>query len=307
MTLVELEQKRLMALRRYGLLDTPPEAIFDGITVAIANICEVPVALVSLVDENRQWFKSAYGLQVRETPRDTAFCSHAIERPDRLMIVEDAATDERFCNNPLVLGDPNIRFYAGMPIVTRDGLALGTLCVIDRKPRRLSAHQLDALQALSKTVSAILDERRKLQDIVIDRDGIDEVVRESARQFQHLYQDTELLLRGVLQLLPTAAIAVNPSGEIVSSNEAWNQFSTSSGWTQASQGENFIVACAHDSAPFSDGTSDFSVGLQAVLAGYSDKFEFKYISTNGTCTVDVTSNLSPGSGATIQHYYSSSH
>lgn len=307
MTLDELEQKRLMSLRRYGLLDTSPEAIFDGITIAIANICEVPIALVSLVDEDRQWFKSAYGMQVRETRRDIAFCSRAIERPDEFMIVEDAAADERFCNNPLVLKDPNIRFYAGKPIVTHDGFALGTLCVIDRKPRRLATHQFDALQALSGTVSAILDERRKLQDIVTDRDSIDEVVRDSARQYQHLYQDAELLLRGALQQLPTAAIAVNSSGAIVSSNEAWSQFSVSSGWVQASQGENFISACEHDSAPFIDGKGDLCAGLQAVLSGNSEKYEFEYLSTNGTCRVDVTSNLTPGSGATIQHYYSSSH
>ncbi|WP_207796454.1 GAF domain-containing protein [Pseudohalioglobus lutimaris] len=303
----ELEEKRLIALRRYGLLDSPPEAIFDGITVAIANICEVPIALVSLVDTDRQWFKSAFGLRATQTPRDIAFCAHAIQQPDTLMVVEDAASDERFRGNPLVLEDPRIRFYAGKPIVTEDGYPLGTLCVIDQKPRQLLAHQIEALEALSKTVSAILDERHRLQMVAIDRDTTEELVRESEAKYYHLYQDAEVMLRGALYQLPTAAAMVNGKGIIVSSNAAWEQFTTSIGWSQTSLGGNIVQACKHKSSPLADRPIETESGLRIVLSGDDNQVEFEYPTVNGACTITVSSISPPGSGAIIQHFYSSNH
>ncbi len=152
------EEARLKALRAARLLDTPPERIFDSIVLRAAEICETPIALISLLDEHRQWFKSKVGLDVAETARDLAFCSHTILQ-EGLMVVPDALSDERFAHNPLVTDEPKIRFYAGMPIVTGDGNALGTLCVIDRKPRQLSADQKNRLTALAES-TAILFEMR---------------------------------------------------------------------------------------------------------------------------------------------------
>ncbi len=143
------ESQRLAALRAYGVLDTAPESAFDDFTELAASICGTPIALISLIDENRQWFKARVGVEATETPRDAAFCAHAIHQPG-LFIVPDAARDERFADNPLVTADPLIRFYAGAPLVTPEGQVLGTLCVADHVTRELSAVQQQALRVLSR-------------------------------------------------------------------------------------------------------------------------------------------------------------
>ena len=134
------ERLRLDALRRMAILDTSAEERFDRITRIARNMFDVPISLVSLVDEDRQWFKSCCGLSVPETPRDISFCGHAILGDD-LFVVEDATRDLRFADNPLVSGDPHIRFYAGSPLQIGEGYKLGTLCIIDRKPRLLDERQ----------------------------------------------------------------------------------------------------------------------------------------------------------------------
>ena len=148
------ETQRLRALRAYKILDTLAEQAYDDLTYLAAQICDAPIALISLVDRDRQWFKSRVGLDAEETSRKVSFCAHAIHHPGELLEVEDALEDQRFAGNPLVTGDPHIRFYAGMPIVDAAGLALGTLCVIDRKPRVLKQAQRRALKALSRQVMA---------------------------------------------------------------------------------------------------------------------------------------------------------
>ncbi|MBT8147142.1 MAG: SpoIIE family protein phosphatase [Gammaproteobacteria bacterium] len=163
--LPEAETERLEALRAYEVLDTLPEQAYDDITYLAAQICETPIALVSLVDEQRQWFKSKLGLEVSETPRNLAFCAHAILEPESLLIVEDASKDKRFADNPLVTSEPAIRFYAGVPLVTSTGHALGTLCVIDRKARQLSDAQQETLRALSRQVIAHLELRRSVAEL----------------------------------------------------------------------------------------------------------------------------------------------
>jgi PAS domain S-box-containing protein len=162
--LPENEAARLESLHRYAILDTLPEQEFDDLSRLAASICGTPIALVSLVDENRQWFKAKVGIEETETPRDIAFCAHAIH-DSGVMIVPDAQADERFRSNPLVTGNPNVRFYAGAPLRTADGYALGTLCVIDRVPRELSADQLEALKALSRLVVNELELRRSVSDL----------------------------------------------------------------------------------------------------------------------------------------------
>jgi anti-sigma regulatory factor (Ser/Thr protein kinase) len=168
------EAARLKALHHYRILDTDPEQAFDDLTLLASQICGTPMALISLVDEDRQWFKSRIGIDVAETARSISFCAHAIQKPE-LMIVPDTLSDGRFRDNPMVVGDPHVRFYAGAPLVTREGEALGTLCVIDREPRTLSQGQKDALDALRRQAQAQLELRRNLVELRVTLDGIDKL------------------------------------------------------------------------------------------------------------------------------------
>jgi GAF domain-containing protein len=156
------DSERVAALQKYAILDTEPEQAFDDLTLLASFICKTPIAMISLIDENRQWFKSKIGIKPSETPRDIAFCSVAIQQPE-VMVVPDTLKDERFKNNPFVTSEPNIRFYAGAPLINEDGYALGTLCVIDQSPREISNEQKEALLALSRLVLAQLEFRRNLK------------------------------------------------------------------------------------------------------------------------------------------------
>jgi len=154
------EPARLAVLREYGVLDTLPEPQFDDITFLASYICGAPIALVSLVDEGRQWFKAKLGTELEETPRDVAFCAHAILEPDEIFVVPDAHRDPRFATNPLVRDEPHVRFYAGAPLVSPEGMPLGTLCVFDEVPGYLSPAQTRALAALAREVVVHLELRR---------------------------------------------------------------------------------------------------------------------------------------------------
>jgi signal transduction histidine kinase/PAS domain-containing protein len=154
------ELNRLNALKSYEILDTLSEDEYDGITRLAAQICGTKISLITLIDESRQWFKSKHGIDARETPRELAFCNHAIQSPHSVLIIEDSTKDVRFKDNPFVNGEPNIIFYAGVPLVDKDQFALGTLCVIDNEPKKLSAAQIDALQTLSKSVINLFELRR---------------------------------------------------------------------------------------------------------------------------------------------------
>ncbi len=176
------EAERLEALARYQILDTPPEQAFDDLTKLASHILDVPIAVVSLVDEARQWFKSSVGIDVRETPREYAFCAHAILGKD-VMVVEDALRDERFHDNPLVTTPPGFRFYAGAPLLTEDGFALGTLCLLDREPRVLTSDELELLRALARQVVSRLEERRKVAALVSTMRERDQAQHELDRFF----------------------------------------------------------------------------------------------------------------------------
>ena len=153
------EQERLSALRSYNIMDTIEEDDYDRFTEMAALICDTPVSLITLLDENRQWFKSKKGIGVRETPRDIAFCHHAIQQ-DNLFEIPDATADSRFKENPLVTGDPNIRFYAGQPLIDAHNHNLGTLCVIDKMPRNLNAKQKRLIELLAGEVTKLIVSRR---------------------------------------------------------------------------------------------------------------------------------------------------
>ncbi|MEP7230786.1 MAG: GAF domain-containing sensor histidine kinase [Ginsengibacter sp.] len=154
------EVARLEALKEYNILDTLSEQDYEDITLLAATICKTPVSLITFIDEDRQWFKSHHGTSETETKREYAFCAHALNSPKEALVIEDSRQDERFANNPLVTNDPYVIFYTGMPLVNPDGYALGTLCVIDHKPRKLSAEQIKALEILSKQVVTLLEMRK---------------------------------------------------------------------------------------------------------------------------------------------------
>ena len=161
----ENENERLAALNSYQILDTLPEQGFDEITLIASEICQTPISLISLIDNHRQWFKSNKGLEVTQTPKEFAFCAHAILEPEKVMVVTNAQADERFADNPLVTGTPQVVFYTGVPLINPDGYALGTLCVIDRKARQLNNTQILALKALANQVVAQLELRKKVTEL----------------------------------------------------------------------------------------------------------------------------------------------
>ncbi len=196
------EAGRIAALEKYAILDTDPEQSFDDLTLLASFVCETPIALISLVDEDRQWFKSRVGIDASETSRDIAFCSTAILQSD-VLVVPDALLDERFRDNPLVASDPHIRFYAGAPLINEDGYALGTLCVVDRTPRELAPEQREALKALSRLVLAQLEFRRNL--ILLKEALTDRTLEEHERQRELVHvQETLMRVMGLRQLPASA-------------------------------------------------------------------------------------------------------
>ena len=158
------EQARLQALQSYKILDTDPEKAFDDLTILASHVCQTPIALITLIDSDRQWFKSRVGVELNETPREIAFCNIAIQQPG-LFVIPDATKDERFSSNPFVVSGPKIRFYAGAPLKSSDGYPLGTLCVVDMVPRELTAGQQEALLALSRQVQAQFELRKNLNEL----------------------------------------------------------------------------------------------------------------------------------------------
>ena len=185
------EAARLANLQKYAILDTEPEQAFDDLVLLASFICNAPIALISLVDKDRQWFKSKLGLSISESPREIALCATAIRQPD-VFVVTDTLNDERFRNNPLVTAEPNIRFYAGAPLINEDGFALGTLCVIDQTPREFGAGEQAALKALSRLVLAQLEFRRNLLHL---KEALNDRAKEEHERQRELVKLQQTLLR----------------------------------------------------------------------------------------------------------------
>jgi GAF domain-containing protein len=160
------EDGRLLELESYNIMDSLPEADYDDITKLASEICRTDVSLISLLDDKRQWFKSATGTLVRETPKEYAFCAHAIVNPLEPLIVPDTREDSRFSHNPLVIGDPHVVFYAGVPLVTEKGFALGSLCVIHAETRTLDEFQLSALRTLAKQVINLMELKKRNRSLL---------------------------------------------------------------------------------------------------------------------------------------------
>ena len=180
------EQARLAALQELELLDTLAEPEFDELVVLAAAICGTPISMVSLVDEDRQWFKAAVGVEFRETPRDVAFCAHAILQ-DSLFTIQNAEEDERFKENPLVTGDNGVRFYAGMPLLSPEGLPVGTLCVIDHVPRSLTPEQNASLQVLGRQINARLElrmQRKRLNHVLVEKQAMLDELQETKTELE---------------------------------------------------------------------------------------------------------------------------
>ncbi len=221
----ENETERLNALYTCRILDTAPEPVFDDVILLAAQICGVPQAAVSLIDTDRQWFKAILGLDVSETPRDVAFCAHTILQPD-LLLVPDSHEDPRFSDNPLVTGAPSIRFYAGMPLTTSDGLALGSLCVIDQQPRQLSVQQQGALRVLGNQISSQLELKRHItlqEQLIAERKEVEKSLQ--AEITERCWAETELesvLTQNaqVLASISSILIGVDTDGIITTWNRA---------------------------------------------------------------------------------------
>jgi signal transduction histidine kinase len=215
------EAGRLAALRSYQILDTKPERAYDELVKLAGAICGVPISLVSFVDEGRQWFKAKLGIDGDETPRDVAFCSHAILR-DELFIVDDAGSDPRFADNPFVCGAPFVRFYAGAPLRARGGERLGTLCVVDHIPRRLTDGQREALNALKNQAEAHLELRLRAAELAAAerreraaRTELEAVQRQKDELLQYLVHDLKSPISAVLMNGRLLRECVRPDRDVV--------------------------------------------------------------------------------------------
>jgi PAS domain S-box-containing protein len=275
------ETARLQALSKYEILDTAMESVFDDLTRLAAYICSVPTATISLIDRDRQWFKSKVGLEISQTSRDNAFCAHVILQIDPL-IVSDAELDERFADNPLVTGAPHIRFYAGAPLIDPDGFALGTLCVIDYVPRQLSNEQQEALVVLSRQVMTQLNLRRNLvalQESTNQRRLADEALQQTVR-FQ----------QGILNGANYSIISTTTDGVIQTVNdttERWLGYNNTQliGQTPALFHDKAEVAQYARQLSQEMGTNikaGFEVFVAKAQCGQADEREWTYIRADGS-------------------------
>ncbi|MET0659324.1 MAG: PAS domain S-box protein [Steroidobacteraceae bacterium] len=208
----DAEAARLRALAECAILDTGAEAAFEDVTLIASTLFKTPIAAISLIDANRQWFKAKVGIEVDETPRDDAFCAHTIKDADEVLVVTDARQDARFADNPMVTAGPEIRFYAGAPIVTSDGFALGAVCVIDTQPRELPDEERLALKALARQVVTLLEQRRASKEF----ENAISVQRTTEAELRR----REALLRDAYENAPIGKALVSLTGQWLQVNRA---------------------------------------------------------------------------------------
>jgi phosphoserine phosphatase RsbU/P len=262
------ETQRLAALRGYDILDTPREAEFDDIVEVVSAICETPISVINLIDAGRQWFKAEVGLGVRETPIDSSLCAHAILQPD-LFVVPDTTKDTRFCDNPLVTGEPRLRFYAGALLETPDGLPLGTICVLDYVPRDLNEKQRALLRLMARQIMKLLDLRRlnaRERELRLEAEAL---VRERGEADARLLQLNEELERKISQrsqvrsrtwqVSPDLLGALNSKGYFETSNPAWKSML---GWSEEEVASMSIFELLHP-----DDVERTRVGFNLTLEG----------------------------------------
>jgi diguanylate cyclase (GGDEF)-like protein/PAS domain S-box-containing protein len=283
------EAQRLKVLHSLDLLDTEAELEFDELTTLAAEICNVPIALVSLVDENRQWFKSKVGLELAETSREVAFCAHSILKPDEIMEIPDARLDQRFVDNPLVTEDPKIRFYAGAPLTTSNGHTLGTLCVLDYNPRTLSTAQKSALEMLRLLVIRQIELRHSYMSLKNSQgklsaknNRLESEVEETAISLEQevgLRVESEILSRRILDMALDAVISVDQTGKVI----YWNPraefvFGYSAPYAQGKSLLDLVVE-PREHAAIKERLNQFlSSGVKNVKA---DRFEMMAVRVDG--------------------------
>lgn len=253
------ETERLNALLNYEVLDSEDEKVFDELTELASAICGTQISLISLVDKDRQWFKSRVGLDAPETPRNIAFCSHAILQ-EKVFEVPNALEDDRFFDNPLVTGAPDIRFYAGAPLVTPEGLPLGTLCVIDREPKKLNEDQERALQILAKQVITQLELRihtRQVERINEQREKIFAVVAHDLRSPFNGIMGMSKILKSKAESLNPERIMQAAEGILASSHKVYQLLDELLQWTKNEMGAIKINAQGVKVEAVIQGTTDF--------------------------------------------------
>jgi signal transduction histidine kinase len=277
---IRQEARRLETLRSYAMLDTSKEEEFDDLVVLAAQICQTPIALISLVDEDRQWFKATFGLDLKETSREISFCDHAL-RQTGVFVVPDATRHPDFSNNPLVVGEPKIRFYAGAPLVAPDGQPLGTLCVIDREARALTKAQERALSVLSRHVMAQFELRRQAHATNRVNRALLSLL-EDERIAETAVRKSEELNRGVLDSMLAQIAVLDRNGKIIAVNDAWRRFAAerigdkpeSSSRTHV--GSSYLDIWRSSFDVLESEATTVREGLQSLLRGARSSFTLEY-------------------------------
>ncbi len=274
------EARRIETLRSYAILDTPHEEEFDDLVALAAQICGTPIALITLIDERRQWYKAAFGLDIKETSREFSFCAHAFHQSG-VFVVPDATLDQQFAGNPFVVGDPAIRFYAGAPLNAPDGQTLGALCVIDREPRTLTKAQEHALSVLSRLVMAKFELRRETwEKSRVNRALLS--LLEDERRAQAAVRESEELNRAVLNSMLAHIAVIDREGRVIAVNDAWLRFASESVGdnskllARTDVGMNYLDVCRGSRGVLDKEATMAYEGLLALLRGERSSFTLEY-------------------------------